>query len=100
MADDELFEDPDDFVVSKVQRAVQRAMKARREMEDASHEAIDAATTFGYELGAIDRAEEIIKWIQENRSAIELEPGEVLLYRDHFNSQSLIAFIRDGKSSG
>lgn len=98
MADDELFEDPDDFVVSKVQRAVQLAMKARKEMEDASHEAIDAATTFGYELGAIDRAEEIIKWIEENRSAIELEPGN-FLYRDHFNSQSLIAFIRDGKSS-
>jgi hypothetical protein len=37
--------------------------------------------------------ERIIKWIEENRSALELEPGEYI-YRDHFNSQSLIAFIK------
>ena len=35
----------------------------------------------------------IIEWIEANRSDIELEPGEVI-YRDHFNSQSLIAFIK------
>ncbi len=35
----------------------------------------------------------ILQWIEENRSAIELEPGEYI-YRDHFNSQSLIAFIK------
>jgi hypothetical protein len=35
----------------------------------------------------------ILKWIEANRSAIELEPGNNL-YRDHFNSQSLIAFIK------
>lgn len=93
MSDEKLFNDPDEFVVSKVQVAVQIAMKARKEMEDASNEAIDAATTFGYELGAIDKTEEIIEWIEENRSAIEIEPGNNI-YRDHFNSQSLIAFLR------
>ena len=35
----------------------------------------------------------ILKWIEENRSAIEIEPGENI-YRDHFNSESLIAFIK------
>ncbi len=35
----------------------------------------------------------ILQWIEENRSAIELEPGEYI-YRDHFNSESLIAFIK------
>jgi hypothetical protein len=93
MADDKLFEDPDEAVVSKVQHAVQLAMKARKGLEDASHEAIDAATTFGYELGVIDREQEILAWIEENRSAIELEPGNNI-YRDHFNSESLIAFIK------
>ena len=97
MSDEKLFNDPDEYVVSKVQVAVQAAMKARKEMEDASHEAIDAATTFGYELGAIDKVEEIIEWIEANRSAIEIEPGENI-YRDHFNSQSLIAFLRGEKS--
>lgn len=86
-------EDKDDYVVSKVQRAVQVAMRARKEMEDATHEAVDAATTFGYELGAIDKAQEIIAWIEENRSAIEVEAG-INVYRDHFTSESLIAFIR------
>ena len=97
MSDEKLFNDPDEYVISKVQVAVQAAMKARKELEEASHEAIDAATTFGYELGAIDKTEEIIEWIEANRSAIELEPGNNL-YRDHFNSQSLLAFLRGEKS--
>lgn len=97
MSDEKLFNDPDEYVISKVQVAVQAAMKARKELEEASHEAIDAATTFGYELGAIDKTEEIIEWIEANRSAIELEPGNNL-YRDHFNSESLIAFLRGEKS--
>jgi hypothetical protein len=96
VSDGKLFEDPDEYVVSKVQHAVHLAMKARENLEEASHEAIDAATTFGYELGAIDKVEEIIEWIEANRSAIELEPGNNL-YRDHFNSQSLIAFLRGEK---
>lgn len=88
MSDDQLFEDPDEIVVSKVQRAVQVAMKARKEMEEATNEAIDAATTFGYELGAIDREQDILEWIRENRT--EVADG---VYRDHFTSESLIAFI-------
>ena len=43
--------------------------------------------------------ERIIKWIEENRSGIEFEPGEVI-YRDHFNSESLIAFINGDNKSG
>jgi hypothetical protein len=96
MSDEKLFNDPDDYVVSKVQHAVHLAMKARENLEEASHEAIDAATTFGYELGAIDKVEEIIAWIEENRSGVEFEPGEVH-YRDHFTSKDLIAFLRGEK---
>ena len=46
-----------------------------------------------YNVGVEDANARIIKWIEENRSALELEPGEYI-YRDHFNSQSLIAFIK------
>jgi hypothetical protein len=46
-----------------------------------------------YKAGVEDANARIIKWIEENRSAIELEP-DVYIYRDHFNSQSLIAFIK------
>lgn len=46
----------------------------------------------GCEAAQVER-ERIIKWIEDNRSAIEIEPGENI-YRDHFNSQSLIAFIK------
>lgn len=46
-----------------------------------------------YSVGFEDANARIIKWIEENRSTIELEPG-AYLYRDHFNSQSLIDFIK------
>jgi hypothetical protein len=46
-----------------------------------------------YNVGVEDANARIIEWIEANRSAIELEPGNNL-YRDHFNSQSLIAFIK------
>ncbi len=46
-----------------------------------------------YNVGVEDANARIIEWIEANRSAIELEPGNNL-YHDHFNSQSLIAFIK------
>jgi hypothetical protein len=46
-----------------------------------------------YADGVWEERARILKWIEEHRSAIEFEPGEVI-YRDHFNSQSLIAFIK------
>jgi hypothetical protein len=45
---------------------------------------------FGYRA-AVQR---ILEWIEDNRSAIELEPGE-RLYRDHFRSEDLVAFIKE-----
>ena len=44
-------------------------------------------------LGESVERERIVKWVEENRSGMELEPGEIL-YRDHFNSESLIEFIK------
>lgn len=46
-----------------------------------------------YSVGFEDANARIVKWIEDNRSALELEPGEYI-YRDHFNSESLIAFIK------
>ena len=46
-----------------------------------------------FDSGKISERARILEWIEENRSALELEPGEYI-YRDHFNSQSLIAFIK------
>jgi hypothetical protein len=51
-----------------------------------------------YNIGFEDASERIIAWIEENRSAIELEPGNNI-YRDHFNSESLIAFIKGKEQS-
>lgn len=50
-------------------------------------------TNMDYVDGAWEERARILKWIEENRSALELEPG-VYIYRDHFNSESLIAFIK------
>ena len=47
----------------------------------------------GYVAGGEDERERIIKWIEENRTGMELEEGFVM-YRDHFRSEHIIAFIR------
>ena len=44
-------------------------------------------------LGESTERERILEWIEGNRSGMELEPGEIL-YRDHFDSELLIAFIK------
>jgi hypothetical protein len=52
-------------------------------------EAYDA----GKKAGRDYERERIIKWIQDNRTGMELEEGFVM-YRDHFRSEDIIAFIR------
>lgn len=49
-----------------------------------------------YNEGQIDAYQRIIDWIKENRSTIELEAG-INIYRDHFDSESLINFIEEQK---
>ncbi len=44
-------------------------------------------------LTQLAERERVVRWVEEHRSALELEP-EVFIYRDHFNSRSLIAFLR------
>lgn len=46
----------------------------------------------GVDAGIQIEKERITNWVKENRSAIELEAG-IYVYRDHFDSQSLIKFI-------
>lgn len=43
-----------------------------------------------------EERERIIRWIEENRSKIELEAG-IFVYRDHFDSESLLNFINENK---
>jgi hypothetical protein len=51
------------------------------------------AIVLGYEAGEASERERILKWIEKNRSGVEIEDG-VFMYRDHFSSESLIAFIK------
>lgn len=48
-----------------------------------------------FQQGVEEERARILAWIEENRSGVEFEPGEYI-YRDHFNSESLIAFINAG----
>lgn len=59
-------EDKDEFVVDKVQRAVQKAVAAKKEAQDAFEEAIDTSSTFGYELGVIDERLRVLEILKEN----------------------------------
>lgn len=46
-----------------------------------------------YKAGVDHERERIIKWIEENRTGMELSEG-VVMYRDHFRSEDIIAFIK------
>lgn len=49
-----------------------------------------------YEEGKQDARKEILDWIRENRTYIEFDEGTGI-YRDHFTSNDLIAFIDSRK---
>lgn len=46
-----------------------------------------------FDYGYRAAMENVAAWVEENRSGIEFEPGEVH-YRDHFTSKSLMGFIK------
>jgi hypothetical protein len=54
---------------------------------------MDALTLSRYE-GIMEERSRILMWIEENRSALELSDG-VTIYRDHFDSDRLIDFIKE-----
>jgi hypothetical protein len=55
-----------------------------------------------YDAGVADgiakERQRIIDWIEEHRSCLELA-DDVTMYRDHFDSESLIEFIKE-KTNG
>lgn len=57
--------DLDDQIVTKIGGAVRAALSAKEALSYAMTEAIDASTTFGYELGAEDMKLKIIKALGE-----------------------------------
>ena len=61
--------DLDDQIVTKIGGAVRAALSAKEALSYAMTEAIDASTTFGYELGAEDMKLKIVKALEETESA-------------------------------
>ena len=49
-----------------------------------------------YSEGRTDLAKDIRDWVEANRTYIEVEAG-IGVYRDHFTSNDLIAFIDSRK---
>jgi hypothetical protein len=45
-----------------------------------------------YDEGKQDARQEILDWIEENRTLIEFDEGGGI-YRDHFTSEALVAFL-------
>lgn len=62
-------EDKDDLIISKIGSAVKAAMDARENLTYSIGEAIDSASTFGYELGAEDTKLKIIEAFENEDSA-------------------------------
>jgi hypothetical protein len=54
------------------------------------------AYDYGKKDGIAEERQRILDWIENNRSTFELVDGE-FIYRDHFMSQDLIKFIKEGK---
>jgi hypothetical protein len=61
-------EDQDEVIISKVASAVKAAMNAKENLNYALTEAIDSASTFGYELGAEDMKMTILNAFRDNDS--------------------------------
>ena len=51
-----------------------------------------------YKAGVEDANERIIKWVEAHRTQIEFD-SEVVITRDQFDSESLIAFIKGENKS-
>lgn len=62
-------EDKDEVIVSKMGAAVRQAMKSREDLGVALNEALDASSTFGYELGAEDMLVKIKEAFEADDSA-------------------------------
>jgi hypothetical protein len=87
---------PEEELKSPLAKATNNALDHQKKLLHATSDALDAVFTMGCEVGVAEERERIVKWIEENRSAIELEDG-VFMYRDHFRSEDIIAFIQEGK---
>ena len=83
----------DAAIKSKIGKATNKAIRSREIANRAFGDAIDATYLFGHEVGEMDLRQRLLDWIEENRSAIELDDG-VFMYRDHFRSEDLIAFLK------
>lgn len=59
----------DELIITRIGSAVRVAMAAKEDLQHSIAEAIDASTTFGYELGAEDMKLKIIKAFQDSGSA-------------------------------
>lgn len=66
------FDEKDEIIVNKVQQAVRLAMNARQALTDAAAEAIDTASTFGYELGVLDERQRVIEILHEQGSIADV----------------------------
>jgi hypothetical protein len=49
-----------------------------------------------YHEGKQDAYKEILDWVEENRTFIEFDAGDGI-YRDHFSSEDLVAFVDSRK---
>jgi len=70
--------DLDDQIVTKIGGAVRAALSAKEALSYAITEAIDASTTFGYELGAEDMKLKIIKALGDADGASAVWAIEVI----------------------
>jgi hypothetical protein len=52
------------------------------------------AYDYGKKDGIAEERKRIADWIRENRSEFQLD-DDVAIYRDHFNSESLLNFIEN-----
>lgn len=61
--------DKDDVIISKIGSSVRAAMAAKEALNNATAEALDSASTFGYELGVEDTYGKLIELFENSDSA-------------------------------
>jgi hypothetical protein len=84
----------DEELKSPLAKATNNALDHQKKLLHATSDALDAVFTMGCEVGVAEERDRILKWVEENTSEYGSKEEGLYVKRDHFDSTSLIAFIK------
>lgn len=84
---------PYDGISSMNGKIVSKYLQAKENLNVSVAESMNSSYDFGYSMGIVDTVQQLIEWVEENRTELELT-DDAKIHRDHFNSTSLLEFLQ------